>query len=109
MRTIVSADGFAYVSVKDNQVVGCFMAELERHAYIQGYIASELGAYMKPEHRASRDFIRMLDEFLAWSDAKPDVLFTAFSIGQINEQSEKLARLLERRGFTKGNVGYYRL
>lgn len=109
VQVITTADGFAQVYEAEGKVVGCFMAQLEPHAYVNGYIASELGVYINPEHRGTKAFIQLLNEFIAWSAAKPDVLFTTFNIGQWTEDSDTLARLLTRKGFQKANEGFYRL
>lgn len=104
--TIVSHSGFARVYEVDGEIVGCFMAALEPHAYVEGYIASELGTYIKPNHRGTRAFLQMLDEFVEWSQAMPGVLFTTFNIGQINEKTPALRRILESRGFALKHEGF---
>lgn len=107
--TIVQHDGFALVLKHDGDIVGCFMAELTRHRYAQGYIATELGVYIHPDHRGHNHFQQMLDQFISWSSHKPDVLMTTFSIGQLNATTPWVRAQLKKRNFIKGDESYYLL
>jgi hypothetical protein len=106
-ETIRSSDGFALVLDYNGEPVGCFMAELQPHAYCIGHIVQETGVYIKDKHRGSLNFVRMLEEYVAWGKLKPDVLFTTFNIGQLGATTPYLRAVLKRHGFTKGDEGYY--
>lgn len=111
-ETIVRANGLALVLVCEGEPVGCFMANLEPHAYCKGYIARELGCYIKPAFRGgdgegSTYFEAMFTEFVKWADSKPDVLYKVFTIGQLGATTPYLRALLKKHGFTKGDEGYY--
>ena len=105
--TVTSPDGLALVALRDTTVVGCFMAEIRPHAYCQGYQAAQLGVYIEPNSRGGKTFIEMLDRYIEWAKAKPDVLFTAFSIGQLGPTTPYIRSLLDKRGFTKNSEDYY--
>ncbi|MCH2612740.1 MAG: GNAT family N-acetyltransferase [Pirellulales bacterium] len=107
--TIVQHDGFAVVLKHEGKVVGCFMGELTKHRYATGYIATELGVYIHPEHRGENHFQEMLDQFICWSSKKPDVLMTTFSIGQLNATTPWVRAQLKKRNFIKGDENYYLL
>jgi len=104
---IASDNGFARVALSDsNEIVGCYMGELKPHAYCVGYIAAQLGVYIHPDHRGSKDFILMFKSFIDWAESKPDVLFKSFTTSQMQPG---LKKLLERHGFNKASEEYYRL
>lgn len=107
--TIQNANGFALVLEHEGQPVGCYMAELVRHAYCKGYVVQELGVFINAEHRGDLNFVKMLDAYLAWADSKPDVLFKTFTIGQLGATTPYLRAVLKKRGFTQGDEGYYKL
>jgi hypothetical protein len=108
-ETIRSSDGFALVLEHEGEPVGCFMGEVQPHAYCVGQIVQETGVYIKKEHRGYSNFIHMLDNYLSWSSSKPDVLFTTFNIGQLGATTPYLRAVLKKHGFTKGDEGYYKL
>jgi hypothetical protein len=109
-QTIRSADGFAYVAVDDShKVIGCFMAELVPHAYCDGYVVQELGVYIQPTNRGGRTFIKLLEEFVMWSESKPDVLVTGFTISQLGATTPYVRGILKRLGFIQGSEGYYKI
>lgn len=107
-RTISSTDGFLQVAVADDRVVGVFAAELQPHAYCDGYVATELGVYIDPEHRGGNTFAQLLEDYIAWVGIKPNVLLSGFTISQLGPSTPYLRRVLERHGFTRGSEGYYR-
>lgn len=104
---VTSPDGLALVALQDDEVVGCFMAEIQPHAYCAGYQATQLGVYIDPTVRGGKTFIEMLDRYIEWAGAKPDVLFTAFSIGQLGPTTPYIRSLLDKRGFIKNSEDYY--
>ena len=106
--TINSTDGFVQVAEEGGRIVGVFAAELQPHAYCDGYVASELGVYIDPEHRGGRTFVTLLEDYLAWVGIKPNVLLSGFTISQLGPTTPYLRRVLERHGFTRGSEGYYR-
>ena len=107
--TIADTDGLAIVATQGTTVVGCFMAELQQHAYCKGYMAVQLGAYIDPSVRGGSTFVAMLDQYIAWAKEKPDVLFTGFSIGQLGATTPYIRNLLAKRGFVKSSEDYYKL
>tara|TARA_B100001250_G_scaffold222996_1_gene191191 strand:+ start:221 stop:685 length:465 start_codon:yes stop_codon:yes gene_type:complete len=107
--TIAQNDGFAVVLKHDKKIVGCFMAELTHHKYVQGYIATELGVYIEPNHRGDNHFEKMLDQFICWASKKPDLLMTTFTIGQLNATTPWVRAQLKKRNFIKGDESYYLL
>lgn len=107
-ETIRSASGFATVLMGDDELVGCFMAEVSPHSYCRGNIVQELGAYIKEEHRGSDNFEKLFRQFLFWSGNLPDVLLTTFTIGQLGATTPYLRSVMSKYGFTKGDEGYYR-
>ena len=104
---VTSPSGLALVALQDNAIVGCFMAEVQPHAYCNGYQAVQIGVYLDPTVRGGRTFIMMLDKYIEWAKAKPDVLFTAFSIGQLGPTTPYIRSLLSKRGFKKNSEDYY--
>lgn len=104
---VTSPNGLALVALQDDIIVGCFMAEIQPHAYCNGYQAVQIGVYLDPTVRGGRTFIRMLDKYIEWAKAKPDVLFTAFSIGQLGPTTPYIRSLLSKRGFKKNSEDYY--
>ena len=106
-HTIQSANGLALVLTHEEELVGCFMAELQEHAYCSGYIARELGAYIKEEHRGGSSFEDLLLRFIEWADTKPSVLMKTFSIGQLGTTTPYLRSVLKKHNFAKGDEGYY--
>lgn len=114
IETIASNDGFSIVlknisPIWEDKTVGCFMGSLIPHHYVDGYIAQELGVFIDPEHRGSDHFQKMLEQFVCWSNNKPDVLMTTFSIGQLNATTPWLRSQLKKQGFTKADEGHYLL
>jgi hypothetical protein len=105
-RVIRSMDGFALVLTHNDKPVGCFMAEMVSHAYCSGNVVQELGVYIINEHRGRMNIERMLEAFLQWGSNRPDVLYTAFNIGQLGPTTPFMRALLERYGFQKTTEGY---
>ena len=107
IETIISANGFSIVLKNDDEVVGCFMGAITQHAYANVYQAAELGVYIEFKHRGSGNFEKMLDRFIEWSQMKPDICMTLFSIGQLNATTPYVRKQLKDRGFIKADESYY--
>ena len=107
-ETIRSANGCSLVLVNgEGEKVGCFMARLEPHAYCRGNVVRELGCFIMDDHRGHGNFEKLLDAYLAWATTMPDVLLTTFTIGQLGATTPYIRSVLNKRGFTKGDEGYY--
>lgn len=109
MQTITSINGFALVLENgEGLIVGCFMAEIQQHAYCAGYIAKELGVFIDDNHRGGRSFEKMFLKYIEWAESKPDVLLKTFNIGQLGRTTPYLRAVLKRHGFVQGDEGYFK-
>lgn len=92
----------------DGRVTGLLAAALDRLCLVgpaHRLRASDLFYYLDPGGDP-RDGVRLLDAFVAWAEANPHVVEMYNGMTDTIGDSARVARLYERRGFTRHGLIY---
>ena len=90
---------------KTNKTVGGLMATWIEPYFTSDKQAIEVMMYLKPEYRKGRQGIDLMDAYEHWAKL---VGCTSVSYGYLDQAPERVRRLYERRGFTYGEVVFWR-
>jgi GNAT superfamily N-acetyltransferase len=96
---------FAAVAERDGVIVGFLGGKLAPYPFCDELLATDLGFYVAPEHRASTAAVRLLRTFRAWArDQGAREVSLAISSGV---DIERIGALYQRMGFRAAG-GIYR-
>lgn len=95
--------GGVLVAEKENKLVGMFAFHIGQHFFSDDRFASDIVMYIKPEHRSSSIFPRLVTAFEVWADehgVKEKLLGVSAGI-----DSERVVAVLDRMGYTSVATG----
>lgn len=96
---IISPAGFVLVSEMDSRITGALLGLAHTPVFGRRLQASELGWWVAPDHRGSRDAVRMLAEFEAWARQRQCARVVLSRL--MNMRPHAVGRLYERLGYAE--------
>ncbi len=100
----ISDDNVLWLVAEEHNIIGMLGAQVYQPDFSEDMIAMDKLVYVKPEHRGSTVFSRLIKEYLNWAiEKEAKLVFLATSTGV---DSEKVERLYNRLGLKKMGALY---
>jgi GNAT superfamily N-acetyltransferase len=96
---VISPAGFVLVAEVGGAIVGAMLGLAHVPVFGRRLQASELGWFVAPDHRGSRDAVRMIAEFEAWARQRECVRVVLSRL--MNMRPDAVGRLYERLGYAE--------
>lgn len=101
-----TTDGGVFVAEADGGLVGMFGFIVVEYFFGLDRVASDLGIYIKPEHRGTSAFPRLLHAFERATDEMGVTDKQVSAVTGVN--TERVATALERLGYTRNGVNLFK-
>ncbi len=96
---VISPAGFVLVAEVGGVIVGAMLGLAHVPVFARRMQASELGWFVSPGHRGSRDALRMIEEFEAWARQRQCVRVVLSRL--MNMRPDAVGRLYVRLGYAE--------
>lgn len=90
---------------RDGELLGCLIATAARHIFSDALYASAALFYVKPEARASRAAVALLEAFAHWARERGAVEASIHITSGMRQ--DEIGRFLERQGFASSGANYH--
>lgn len=101
---VISPAGFVLVADVGGGIVGAMLGLAHKPVFGRRMQASELGWFMAPNYRGSRDAVRMIAEFEAWARQRECVRVVLSRL--MSMRPDAVGRLYERLGYAERESSY---
>lgn len=95
-QAIVHEDFVILLLEKDSEIVGMLVGGISTPLFSDQRVATELAWYVDPDHRNSKDSVKLLKEYEEWALESGCSFVSMVDIDTLNDLSD----LYERKGYT---------